>query len=290
MLAAKLERWDAAEAHFAAALERCELLGARPLRARVLLEQARALRTRAGDGDLERAEALLGEARRLSEDVGLPEILRRVDDLASAASRGSRAVPAGARFVREGEFWTIGYDGETLRLRDVKGLRHIGFLLAAPGVDVHVLELAAAAEGFSRNGAGSASLAEAGLRPGRPADLDPVLDPRAKAEYRARLEDLGAELEEARTFADPERAVGVEEEIAALVGELSHAAGLGGRDRRGPAPGERARVNVTKAIRTAIRMIGRDSPALAEHLGGSIRTGRFCTYAPPGERPPPWAT
>jgi hypothetical protein len=122
------------------------------------------------------------------------------------------------------------------------------------------------------------------------AGLDPLLDPQAKAEYRGRLEDLRAELEEARGFADPERAAGIEEEIDSLVEELAHAAGLGGRDRQMASPAERARVNVTKAIRTAIKLAGRESPALEEHLAASIRTGRFCSYAPPGEAPPRWHT
>jgi hypothetical protein len=64
--------------------------------------------------------------------------------------------------------------------------------------------------------------------------------------------------------------------------------GLGGRDRVGASPAERARVSVTKAIRSAIKTIERHSPALGEHLGSSIRTGQFCSYAPPGEVPPRW--
>jgi len=49
-------------------------------------------------------------------------------------------------------------------------------------------------------------------------------------------------------------------------------------------------VNVTKGIRTAIKLIERQAPDLAEHLTASIRTGRFCSYAPPGQAPPRWAT
>ena len=178
------------------------------------------------------------------------------------------------RFVREGEFWTIAYAGTTTRLRDVKGLGYIATLLAAPGLDVHVLELVA------------------GGSNGRALDGDELhaLDPQAKEEYRQRLEDLRSELEEARGFGDEERAAGLEEEIDALVGQLAQAVGLGGRDRPSSSPGERARVNVTKAIRTAIKLIERESPQLADHLRAAIRTGRFCSYAPPGEAPPRWAT
>jgi hypothetical protein len=237
-LAAMLERWNEAELHFETALERCELLGARSVRPRVLREYARA------------------QAERLPAPVPSSE----------------------ASFAREGEFWTIAYDGQTMRLRDVKGLRYIGLLLAAPGSEVHVLELLAAVDGVPR----AAAVGVAGV--------DPLLDTQAKAEYRGRLEDLRAELEEARGFADDERAAGIEREIDALVDELARAAGLGGRDRQMASPAERARVNVTKAIKTAIKLAGRESAALEEHLTASIHTGRFCSYAPPGEAPPSWHT
>ena len=263
MLATLLGRWDQVETHFEGALERCELLGARAVRPRVLRAYARALVARSDEGDSERATALVADAERLSQDLGI------------AAAPPAPAPEREARFAREGEFWTIAYEGQTMRLRDVKGLRYIAFLLVAPGREVHALELVAAVEGAPRaDGAG----------------LDPLLDPQAKAEYRGRLEDLRAELEEARAFSDGERAAGIEQELDALVEELARAAGLGGRDRQMASPAERARVNVTKAIRTAIKLTGRDSPALEEHLTASIRTGRFCSYAPPGEAPPGWHT
>jgi hypothetical protein len=285
MLAAMLERWEDAERHFETALARCDLLGARAIRARVLVEYARALLARSGDGDAERASELLGDAKRLGEDLDLQGVLRRAAALAPVAE--SRPQPSGAeaRFAREGEFWTIAYAGKTRRLRDVKGLRYIAFLLAAPGTDVHVLELVAAAEGSSADGRNPVG---DGLHSARPADLGPVLDHRAKDEYRRRLEDLRSDLDEARSFADEERAARLEEEIDSLVEELVRATGLGGRDRPLSSSTERARVNVTKAIRTAIKLTEKQSPQLAEHLTASIRTGRFCSYAPPGEAPPRW--
>ena len=135
------------------------------------------------------------------------------------------------------------------------------------------------------------ALREDGLQAARPADLGPLMDARAKEAYRSRIEDLRGELEEARSFNDEERAAAVEEELDALVGEIARATGLGGRSRTASAsPAERARVNVTKAIRTAIKLTERESPALAEHLRASVRTGRFCSYAPPGQAPPRWQT
>ena len=94
----------------------------------------------------------------------------------------------------------------------------------------------------------------------------PALDAQAKDAYRRRLEELGEELEEARGWGDPERAARTEAEIDALTEQLAQAFGLGGRDRAGASPAERARVSVTKAIRSAIKTIERHSPALGEHL------------------------
>jgi hypothetical protein len=226
---------------------------------------------RVSDQLTEDAATLLAEAARLRADLGLEPA-------------GDDAAPA--RFVRDGELWTLAYRGATTQLRDTKGLRHIAALLASPGAEIHALELVALAEGSTNGGARPAE----DLHRGRPSDLGPLLDSRARDEYRARLEDLREELEEARGFADEERAARVEEEIDALVTELTRAAGLGGRDRPQGSPSERARVSVTKAIRTAIRSIERQSPALGEHLADSIQTGRFCSYAPPGEAPPRWVT
>ena len=46
---------------------------------------------------------------------------------------------------REGEYWTVAYDGQVATIRDTKGLRDLARLLAAPGRELHVLDLAAEA-------------------------------------------------------------------------------------------------------------------------------------------------
>jgi hypothetical protein len=130
---------------------------------------------------------------------------------------------------------------------------------------------------------------QAGLTPSRLDDTVPLLDAQAREAYRRRLGELEDDLEQARSWADPERAARAEAEIDALVDELARAAGLGGRDRAAPSPAERARVSVTKAIRNALKTIARHSPALGDHLAASVHTGRFCSYAPPGEAPPAWS-
>jgi hypothetical protein len=287
MLAALLERWDEADEHFETALVRCELLGARAIRARVLIERASALLASPRERDPGRVTAVLSEAHRIAEELALEGLLERIESLRPAVAEPSVPERPVARFGRQGDIWTIEYEGRTLRLRDRKGLGYIASLLSAPRSEIHVLELASPLEPPS----GAAARAEMGgnrLHASRPGGAGPVIDARAKEQYRERLEELRADLEEARSFGDPERAENLEEEIDALVTELARAVGLGGREREVASPAERARVSVTKAIRTAIRQIGDDSPALGEHLSASISTGRFCSYAPPGEAPPAW--
>jgi hypothetical protein len=264
-----LGRWDEAEGHFETAIRRCELLRARAILARVFYEHARMLLARGGADEQSRAASLLDDAARLCEELDMPGLLERISALPKLVAER----PA-ASFRREGEFWTITYAGETFRLRDVKGFRYLAFLLGSPGKEIHALELAQAVEGVTgRTAAGPA---------------EPVLDAQAKEAYRRRLQELGEELQEARDWNDTERIARTEAEIDAVTDELARAAGLGGRDRELPSPAERARVSVTKAIRAAIKSIERHSPALGTHLSASIRTGRFCSYAPPGEEPPAW--
>jgi hypothetical protein len=113
-----------------------------------------------------------------------------------------------------------------------------------------------------------------------------MLDVQAKAAYRARVTELQEEIEEAESFNDPERASRARDELGFLARELAGAVGLGGRDRKTGSDAERARVNVTRAIRTALKRISDHDPVLGRGLGTSIRTGTFCVYKPsPGEEP-----
>jgi hypothetical protein len=50
-------------------------------------------------------------------------------------------------FRREGDYWTIAYDGAVVRLKDAKGLHYLEPLLRQPGYSFHVVELIRAAGG-----------------------------------------------------------------------------------------------------------------------------------------------
>src|SRR5258708_27583827 len=52
-----------------------------------------------------------------------------------------RAVQKGL-FSKEGEYWTVGYGRNSVRLKDSRGLGCLAHLLRHPGVQFHVLDLA----------------------------------------------------------------------------------------------------------------------------------------------------
>jgi hypothetical protein len=151
-------------------------------------------------------------------------------------------------------------------------------LLAHPGEDLHVLTLLATTNGPGPEQAVAAAQAAGELTATRPGDAGVLLDAQAKAAYRQRLQELRSDLANAQAAGDTQGAQRVEEEIDFLTGELTRAVGLGGRDRRAGSTIERSRINVTKAIKAALRSVAAANPSLGHHLAACIRTGAYCSY------------
>jgi hypothetical protein len=199
-----------------------------------------------------------------------------------AASSGS------AIFRKKGEFWTISYDATTFRLKDAKGLHYLGYLLARPGQRIHVHDLIEAVEGSATNGrtihAASEDL-EIVREIGGPG---PTIDARSRSEYRARLHDLQAELDEAERMNDLGRSERLRIEVEMVGQELSGASGLGGRARTASSSAERARGPVRKSIRSVIEKVRNEHPTLGHHFAVAISTGYFCVYQPDPGHPISW--
>ena len=208
-----------------------------------------------------------------------------------ARQKVRRHPPGGNRLRREGEYWTVCYNGSVAHLKDAKGLRYLARLLGHPGREFHVIDLETAISqpdrSASRAACGRAGAGEPRVRPDL-GDAGELLDARAKAAYKARLADLAAELEDAERCHDAGRAARVAAERDFLVAELARAVGLGGRDRRAASHAERARLNVTRAIRAAMANLARANPPLGRHLAATIRTGRYCSYTPDPRVPISW--
>jgi non-specific serine/threonine protein kinase len=217
----------------------------------------------------------------------------RLKDVSSAVLGELRAMAAGdtapvaapeaevAVLRLEGELWELTWEGQTVHLPDLKGLHDLARLLAEPDRDLHCLDLAGAAGG----GSGRAA-SEDGLGP--QGDAGEVLDERARAEYKRRIEELREEAELAQAANDTVRAERAREELDTVTEALASAFGLGGRPRKSGDPAERARSAVTWRIRSALSKVEAAHPGLGRHLRNSVTTGTFCSYRP--ERPVAWRT
>ncbi len=173
---------------------------------------------------------------------------------------------SGALLQRSGDTWAASFASKTVTLRHSKGLSDIATLLALPGSDVHVFDLADVAVVDTSS--------------------DTVLDAAAMKAYRHRIRDLQEDLAEADDMGDIARSERAQWELDSLVEQLTAASGLGGRSRRMSGAAERARTTVTKRIRLTIKKITTMHPELGRHLDLSISTGVFCRYDP--ELPVEW--
>jgi hypothetical protein len=150
-LATVMARWDDAVGHFEAALDLNGRTGAKPFLARTQYAYARMLVVRGAGADRPRAEALLERARRTAQEIGMTWLAERA--LAARPARSKQTgrsvspldVPpeAVALFVREGEYWTVGFPGYVFRVRDALGLHCIALVLRHPGRRFLATELAA---------------------------------------------------------------------------------------------------------------------------------------------------
>jgi tetratricopeptide (TPR) repeat protein len=236
---------------------------------------------------------LLRLAREAAEAFGLKALLQEIANSTvltdEPAQTNSQLVHYSetATFQREGDFWTLSWGKDTVRIRNLKGLHAIAHLLARPCQEIHIAELSQILDHnvFSSDGGNGNS----GQRPAHTsADAGPLLDEEAKRAYRTRLRDLRLELSEAEAMNDGGRTDRISSEIGFLQAELLRAIGLGGRNRRGASVSERIRVRVTNAIRSAIVRVAENHPAIGHHLRVSIRTGTLCAYYPDPKTAPSW--
>jgi hypothetical protein len=194
--------------------------------------------------------------------------------------------------MREGDYWTIRLRGRKVRLRHLKGLTYIDYLLQHPGTPVHALELAGLEYGSERDdlpaGAISYTADGANLRDVPQDDAGPMLDWQATEAYGRRLKELTEELDEATEFNDLGRLTKLQAERTFIMGEMARSIGLRGRARNGISVAERARVSVTHAIKFVIHRIRKEQPELGRLLSAAIRTGLYCSFMAEMLAESPW--
>ena len=172
-----------------------------------------------------------------------------------------------AALIRRGDHWEVEFRGRTAMLADLKGIGYLARLLAQPGRELHVLDLAVSGTD------------EVGM---------PVLDEEAKASYRRRLAEVEDDIAEAERNHDDARRELAERDRDYLVAELSAAVGLSGRARTTGGTAERARGAVTRSLRYALSRLEEQHPDLGAHLSRTVRTGAFCSYQPDSLAPIGW--
>lgn len=290
-------RVDDAVARLEAAVALEARLGARVAHTWALADLAHALQVRGGPDDAERAAALVVEARAAAVRLGIADRTAALADVAvsstaggagrtrpsaAAVSAGSRATgasaapaspgragsplaspapsgvsptvaptssPAIARLARDGDGWLLRFEQEEMQLAATKGVTQLVQLLRRPGIAVPAVDLAG--DGATPAGATSEVL-------------------------RARLLALREELDEAESLHDVGRAAALRDEFE----RLADAAAAGLQERKTGADAERARLNVTRAVRSVLRRVQIAIPRLGRHLDASIKTGVMCSYEP----------
>ena len=175
LLSATLGRVDEALGHFEFALRFNQKTGAQPWGAYTRYDWARVLIEQGDPAKRREALDLVRSAAESAQALGLKRLLEKAKALElkadhpvaagerqnfggekppsapiiagnSAEKAITRAVSSSASgnrvFRREGDYWTISYEGATVRLRHSKGLALIAHLIRYPFQDFHVADLA----------------------------------------------------------------------------------------------------------------------------------------------------
>jgi len=272
VVAAARGSWRESEAQFIKASETFRRLGMVWQEAHTFQSWGRALQAGADRrAAIERLDSAIDVYRRHAASP------RGVDGVEGdlPRSNGARGSPL-AVFRREGDYWTVSWLGDVVRLKDAKGLHYIAYLLANPGRQVLACELAAAGTGRGYRRLAS----DPGGTVGDLGDAGAFLDAKAREQYQRRIDELHEELEAAVQRNDPLRAARLRSELESLGEQIIAAVGLGGRDRKAASHAERARLMVTKAIKAAIARLRASNASLGRYLATSIRTGNCCVYDP----------
>jgi tetratricopeptide (TPR) repeat protein len=243
---------ETAIGHFRAAVHRNEVVGNAPARVLAQLALAAALGERGAAGDLKRAA-------NIEESAGV-ELVRF--GMARWRTNTSSLDPTYTqpRCVREGTEWLIRFHGRSVAVRDSVGIRYLATLLKHPGLQIAAVQLSG------------------GAKTGADDSLHALLDSKAEAEYRARLETIRMAQDRADLDGDADRSAKLQQELEWLLSELRRARGLGGRDRQFPSDIERARTSVQKAIRRALLAIGERDAELGADLTACVATGTYCSF------------
>src|SRR5262249_51809759 len=149
LLAGVLERWDEALAHLDRALRLNERMGALAWVAQTVVDRASVLVARDGAGDRDAAGECITQARALALRLDMRGVAATAEELERRIGTRIESRAGAPRQVlrREGDHWTVEYEGRAFHLRDSKGIRLLAYLMRHPGIEFHAAVLVAAASG-----------------------------------------------------------------------------------------------------------------------------------------------
>jgi ribosomal protein S18 len=257
------------------------------------------VRERFGPGDVENWSALFGAFKAVKKQLGEifaaesappspgPSVGGPPEDAVARQEGDESGRPSETTatednvFRKEGDFWLIRYEGEEVRLKDLKGFQYIHRLVSESPSEIHVHDLAGGP--VTSDDAKDKDLGygkQLGISIADLGDAGEVMDKDGLKGIRRRLEDLETQHASAVEAGEPEEAAEFGEQIEELKKYLSGAEGLSRRPRKATDPTSRAQRAVAKCIKTALDHVRDMHPSLWEHLDSGIHQGRVCYYRP----------
>jgi maltose-binding protein MalE len=223
----------------------------------------------------------------------LDGIERQLDKLTDAMKPEPLPSPAPCAaenvFRRAGQSWVVSFRGRpTFYIKDCTGMRYIAQLLGRPYKTISAVELVEIVSkqnpknlrvplrsfGQPDGDASEPRHGGEGIYHGQKIDL------KALRSYKARLDELKAELEEAEENSDLASQESIRQEIEQIRAQIAEA-----RESFTSVP-RKAYEMVKQAIRRALKEIEKSDKELATHLRNSLKTGQECSYGP--ETPVHW--
>ena len=199
------------------------------------------------------------------------------------------------KFYQSGDFWIIGEKGHETQFKEVKGFKFISFLLQYPNKQLTALSVYNAGKKLAQFVADGMAFEE-------DLNIDDDILKSIKEDGKISATKVLNEIERLKKrlasndFDNPEEAMTIKQDIGYLEKMIIYNSRKKGlkvslkktaRDHK--SQGEKARVNVTKRIHSALEKIHEKLPNLGLYLNTStIRTGDTFCYAPVIGKEPIW--
>lgn len=199
-------------------------------------------------------------------------------------SGGKSDIPV---FKKDGERWTLCFNGETKYVNHKVGMDYIEHLLRNPRTEFPVMLLELQVRGQlppEKDNVDAKTSDDELAKQGMSIDMgdtqETVIDQQTVDECTRNIEELEEKLQRAKDRNDQGRIEEYGFELSNLKSYLSSSLGLDGKPRKVAGRTEKVRKKVLNAITRARNAIIKAHPNLGEHLKRSLETGNHMTYNP----------